>query len=364
MHAVAVAIEESERPLSEVSIPIELSRSPASPKRPAGSSGTLSPQMLSKTIPLAFGKLAVLTQDASSQCLNLARPAISSALQKLSHVRGPQSSYEGASSLRQELAKTLAQQQRRSTHILAFAAFVVFGWAAWVPLAGAIVVPGNVVVQTNVKKVQHPQGGIVAAILVQNGSKVVAGEELARFDQTSARANLQVIARQLDEVRLRIARLKAERDNLQTPRWPSNPAADLASAERDELLASERDLFVARSSTRRGQQELAETRINQLEKQIVALDAQLNSNGKQADITGGELKGVEELLRQKLVTLPRATALQREAAHLDGMKGQLMAQIAETRAKESETRLQALQADENFRSDVMRDLREVRGQRG
>src|SRR6185295_777748 len=77
-----------------------------------------------------------------------------------------------------------------------------------------------------------------------------------------------------------------------------------------------------------------------------------------------ELKGVEELLRQKLVTLPRATTLQREVAHLDGLKGQLTAQIAETRAKESEVRLQALQADETFRSEAMRDLREAEAKEG
>jgi HlyD family secretion protein len=168
------------------------------------------------------------------------------------------------------------------------------------------------VVQSSVKKVQHPQGGVISAILVRNGSKVAAGDELARLDQTPARANLQVVARQLDEVRVRLARLRAERDNVGTPRWPSEHAADLDAAAQEELLASERGLFIARANSRRGQQELAETRVNQLEKQIVALEAQLRSTGKQADITGGELKGVEELLRQKLVTLPRATALQRE----------------------------------------------------
>jgi HlyD family secretion protein len=248
--------------------------------------------------------------------------------------------------------------------ILALAAVVIFGWAGLVPLSGAVVVPGSIVVQSSVKKVQHPQGGIVAAILAKNGSKVGAGDELVRLDQTAAHANLQVVARQLDEVRLRIARLKAERDGLQAPSWPSAALAELHSSERAELLASERDLFVARTSTRQSQRDLTRTRLDQLATQVIALEAQLSSNGKQAYITGGELKGVEELLRQKLVTLPRATTLQREVAHLDGLKGQLTAQIAETRAKESEVRLQALQADETFRSEAMRDLREAEAKEG
>src|SRR5262249_62273495 len=129
----------------------------------------------------------------------------------------------------------------------------------------------------------------VAGIPGHDGRQVDPGEELGRLDQTSARAILQVVARQLDEVRVRLARLKAERDHLETPRWPSELAAVLDPSEREELLASERGLFSARASARRGRQELAEARADQLEKQIIALEAQLRSNGKQADITGGEL---------------------------------------------------------------------------
>jgi HlyD family secretion protein len=266
--------------------------------------------------------------------------------------------------MRQDLERAFARELRRGGRMLAIAAIVVLGWAGFVPLSGAVVVAGRLVVQSSVKKVQHPQGGIVASILVRNGTKVAAGEELARLDQTSARSNLQVVARQLDEARMRIARLTAERDNLPTPRWPTKSAAQLDNAEREQLLASEQDFFAARASTRRGQKELADSRVTQLEKQIAGLEAQLQSNGKKMGIASGELRGVEDLLRQKLVTLPRATALQRETAHLDGIDGQLAAQIAETRAKVSEARLQALQAEQTFRSDVMRDLREAEAKEG
>jgi len=264
----------------------------------------------------------------------------------------------------QGLERALARELHRGRRMLTIAAVLLVGWAGLVPLSGAVVVAGRLVVQSSVKKVQHPQGGIVASISVRNGSKISAGEELIRLDQTAARSNLQVVARQLDEVRLRIARLRAERDNVATPRWPTQWVAQLDAAERDQLLASEEDLFAARAGTRRGQQELAASRITQLEKQIAGLEAQQKSNGKQMGITGGELKGVEELLRQKLVTLPRATALQREAAHLDGVEGQLASQIAETRAKVSEARLQALQAEQTFQSDVLRDLREAEAKEG
>jgi HlyD family secretion protein len=296
------------------------------------------------------------------------RSALSFAVRLRSVVEGvwskPISPPTEALPVHQGLERALARELRRGRRMLTIAAVLLVGWAGLVPLSGAVVVAGRLVVQSSVKKVQHQQGGIVASINVRNGSKVSAGDELVRLDQTAASSNLQVVSRQLDEVRFRIARLRAERDNVATPRWPTQWVAQLDAAEREQLLASEQDLFAARAGTRRGQQELAATRITQLERQIAGLEAQQKSNGKQIGITGGELKGVEELLRQKLVTLPRATALQREAAHLDGVEGQLASQIAETRAKVSEARLQALQAEQTFQSELLRDLREAEAKEG
>ena len=363
MHAVAAAAEGYEIAWPQGPSLIAAPHSPAPAEEPPRRAET-GPSQQRRSLSIPVDALLVVTQEVSTKYLKAARHIVESSLNKFMVSRGTQAAHQVGSSIGHSLEQALARERRRSSRILAVAAVVIFGWAAWVPLSGAVVVSGNLVMQSSVKKVQHPQGGIVTAILVQNGSKVAAGDELVRLDQTSAHANLQVVARQLDEVRIRIARLKAERDNLQAPRWPTELAAEVDPAEQQELLASERGLFVARASARRGQQELAETRVDQLEKQIVALESQLSSNSKQADITGGELRGVEELLRQKLVTLPRATALQREAAHLDGVGGQLVAQIAETRAKVSETRLQALQSEETFRSEVMRDLREAEAKEG
>ena len=46
--------------------------------------------------------------------------------------------------------------------------------------------------------------------------------------------------------------------------------------------------------------------------------------------------------------MERATSLQREAARLDGIGGQLASQIAETRSKVNEAQLQSLQAEQTF----------------
>ncbi len=265
--------------------------------------------------------------------------------------------------LRHNLEHHLGAELRRGGRVLAIAGAIVLGWAGLVPLSGAVILSGSLVVHSDVKKVQHPSGGIVAAIAVQNGSRVEAGQELVRLDETSARTNLQVIARQLDEVRLRIARLMAEHDGTE-PLWPASTTAELDAAERKRLFASERDFFAARAKARRNEKDLLESRVKQLEKQIAGLEAQLESNNKQLEITRAELKGVENLLKEKLVTMERATSLQREAARLDGIGGQLASQIAETRSRVNEAQLQSLQTEQTYRSEVLRDLNEAQSKQG
>ena len=81
------------------------------------------------------------------------------------------------------------------------------GWAAFTDMAGAVLAPGTVVVAGNIKKVQHPTGGVINEILVRNGDAVKAGDILVRLDETVTRASLQLITKQIDELHGRLARL-------------------------------------------------------------------------------------------------------------------------------------------------------------
>ena len=92
----------------------------------------------------------------------------------------------------------------------------VGGWAATTELAGAVIAPGTIVVESNVKKVQHPTGGVVGEILVKEGDEVEAGQIVLRLDDTVTKATLGVVRSQLDELMAREARLLAERDDAES----------------------------------------------------------------------------------------------------------------------------------------------------
>jgi HlyD family secretion protein len=235
------------------------------------------------------------------------------------------------------------------------------GWLAFVPLAGAVVVPGNLVVQSNVKLIQHPTGGVIAEIKAQNGARVEAGDLLVRLDATQAKASLQVLTKQLDEVRARMARLAAERDGRAELEFPAEVLARASEDNVKSLLASEEQLFSARSGTRQSQKDLLNSQIAQLSQEISGFEAQVDSKAKQLDLIQGELGGVQDLYDKRLVPLTRLTSLQRDAARIDGERGQLVSSIAETKAKIEASKLQIVRIDQDFRADVVKEINEAQG---
>ena len=88
----------------------------------------------------------------------------------------------------------------------------VGGWAGTVTLSGALIASGQVVVNSNVKKVQHPTGGIVGELRVRDGDRVKQGDIVVRLDDTVTRANLAIVNKGLNELYARRARLESERD--------------------------------------------------------------------------------------------------------------------------------------------------------
>ena len=107
-------------------------------------------------------------------------------------------------------------------------------WATTTPIAGAVIASGLVVVESNIKKVQHSTGGIVAEIAVKNGDRVKAGDVVLQLDDTQARANLGIVVSQLVQLTGRKARLEAERDQAAVIRFPADflASGDEAAADR------------------------------------------------------------------------------------------------------------------------------------
>jgi len=243
--------------------------------------------------------------------------------------------------------------------VVAFLAVGLGGWAATAEIASALIAQGSLVVDSNVKKVQHPTGGVVGEVRARDGDHVKAGDILVRLDETVTRANLAIITKGLTELYARKARLGAERDGADSVPMPKRLAHKTNDPDVQEAMASERKLFELRRKALLGQKDQLQQRIKQLQEQITGLTAQQAAKSKEMGLIGQELRGVRDLWAKNLVPINRLTSLEREEARLQGEHGQLIATAAEAQGKIVETELQILQVDQQFTSDVAKELRDT-----
>jgi len=235
----------------------------------------------------------------------------------------------------------------------------VGGWAATTEISGAVIAPGVLVVDTNVKKVQHPTGGVVGEIRARDGDRVAIGDIVVRLDETVTRANLAIVLRGLDELVARKARLEAERDGLEGIAFPSEFIQRLSEPQVAAIIAGERKLFDLRQSARVGQKSQLRERIAQLREEIGGIAAQIKAKAQEIVLIQRELTGARDLWEKNLMPITKLTQLEREATRLEGERAQLTATSAQSKGKISELELQIIQVDRDLASEVGKELREV-----
>jgi HlyD family secretion protein len=235
----------------------------------------------------------------------------------------------------------------------------VGGWAATMPISGALIASGSIVVESSAKKVQHPTGGVVGELRVRDGDRVRAGDVVARLDQTVTRANLAIITKGLDELTARKARLASERDGTATLVFPATLTTRTKDPDIAQIMEGEHKLFELRRSARSGQKAQLRQQAAQLLEEIGGLTAQQKAKIQEIALINRELEGVRELFKKNLVQLPRLTQLEREATRLNGEQAQLVASVAQAKGKIAEIELKILQVDQDLSSDVAKELRET-----
>lgn len=241
--------------------------------------------------------------------------------------------------------------------------FLLFGvlgvWAATTSISGAVVSSGVVVVESNVKKVQHATGGIVGEIMVRNGSQVKAGDLLVRLDGTLTRTNSQMILKQLDQLEMREARLKAERDDAADIKVPAGLAARASEPNIADIIHGEESLFRSRKTSRDGQIAQLKERTGQLADEAHGIAAQITAKAREIKLIAEELEGLAELEAKQLVTTSKIAALKREKARLEGELGHYESGLAQTNGRKTEVSLQIARLDQDMKTEVVKELREA-----
>lgn len=234
-------------------------------------------------------------------------------------------------------------------------------WATFAMIDGAVVAGGRVIVESNRQAVQHPDGGVVAEVLVKEGARVAQGDVLIRLDPTLAQTELGMVENQLYEVMARRGRLTAERDGashiIPDPALVAAGRADPAMAE---LSTGQQALFEARRESLHQAMTQLENQKLQLDNQVAGIDAVSASLARQIALTEEELRGQESLLEKGLAQGTRVLNLRREAARLAGAIGEARAQRAQAMERIAEIEIERLKLMGQRREEAITTLRDLK----
>ena len=234
-------------------------------------------------------------------------------------------------------------------------------WSLRSQIAGAVIATGQIEVASNKQILQHPDGGVVAAVNFEVGDTVATGDVLIVLEGGQLQLDYEVTNARLFEVRVRRVRLEAERDDLPDLDFSADLMEQAQSnAEFEEALRGQVALFEARKEAHEQEKEHLRGRITQIEAQVQGLLAQEIAFADQLALAREQLSRQEQLQGQGLARSDPITQLKRDIAQLNGSIGALIAQNAETTERVVETELEIIQLGSTRREQAITELRELR----
>ena len=233
-------------------------------------------------------------------------------------------------------------------------------WAGMSTISGAVIAQGRIEVDQNRQVVQHPSGGVVAEILIDEGDTVAESDILIRLDPTSMRSQLAIIDNQLYELMARRGRLDAERDDRTEIIFdPFIVDAATRSEDARSLMDGQARLLAARIETTAAENDQLLKRRGQIMDQIVGIVSQQDALAEQITLIESELKDQQTLLDKGLAQMSRILSLQRERARLSGTLGELRASKAQSEGRATEIDIQLLQRASARRQEAITTLRDL-----
>lgn len=227
-----------------------------------------------------------------------------------------------------------------------------------VRVRGAVVGEGVVTVQSRVRTISHPTGGVIATMLVREGDRVKKGQRLIQFDTAVSGPSAQASGETLVQLLATQARLDAEQAGrpriLFPPELTRDPSPEAAAAMAD----AQRLFALRRGGLGQGRAQIVE-RVRQTEAEIRALTAQRDAARAQIRVIEPELQGLRDLHARGLVTVNRLNAMERTAIELRAQASSIDQQIAQARARIAEIRQSGLLYEQDMRSQAGQQLADV-----
>lgn len=258
------------------------------------------------------------------------------------------------------LATTYAPLRAAMITITAITLFtLIFGFL--IPMESAAIAKGSVVVLSKRKTVQHLEGGIVKAILVEDGQLVKQGQPLMEISDIAPKANREIAQSEVWAEQAAEIRIQALHENADSITFPE--AMQKAAEETPELkktMQAQAELFASQRETQAGKLNSLQQRIAQYQEEIIGLRAQISSAEGQLKFIREEINAVRPLVKEGLATKPRLLALERQSEELLGSRGQNMALIAKAEQGITQAKMDIINQKNDFTTQLAEEYRDVR----
>ena len=205
-------------------------------------------------------------------------------------------------------------------------------WSLLTSIASATIAAGVVVVDTSRKTIQHPDGGIVAAIRVRDGDEVTAGQVVVTLEDTRLLIALRTLEPQLALNIAQAARLKAERTGELRVNFQVEDAG-IELSNFPDILEGQLKLFELRRSALIGRVAVIQSEREQAKTSVSLLQQQIEAQRVRLELTAQELNGATTLAKSGSGTALRVLQVSRARAELEGDLAGLLARAAETEGK-------------------------------
>lgn len=258
-----------------------------------------------------------------------------------------------------EPERSLRKEVRTGLILCGALVFGLGGMAAFLPMTGAVIAPGEVTVSTYVKEIGHPSGGVVANIMVRDGDHVRKGQPLIRLDSRVSGAAASYTGENVDQLLARAARLTAERDHAGGVAFPAELTRRAGDPNVAALMEQERKTFTLRRDARRSMAAQLGQRINQTQADVASSQTKARSYSDQAALITDELDATRKLYEKRYTTLDRLNALERSASGLTAEARSAREGAVSGVARIGELRLQMGSIEAEARSAAAGELMDV-----
>ncbi len=232
-------------------------------------------------------------------------------------------------------------------------------WAIWAPLDEGIPAPGTLIVESSRKRIDHLNGGIVEQILVREGQRVRAGEELLVLNETQSRSALNATQTQWLTALATLARLEAERGQQNSLRFPEELTGLAGNSEVASLMRAQESLFRTRRTALDGELRIIRESVRGLEQQLASLDQLKAGRASQIQLLDEQLQSFRNLRAEGFVSRNQLLDLERQMAEVQSKQSEDLSNIAGINARLAEFRMRGAQRETEFRREVEAQLSDV-----